>query len=156
MNKAFQLRIIVPFGYFFFQISDLLLQRPGFLCFSGCPKFFRCRCGLLPYLRKASRKPLLIQNQLCRRVSPDHAQLLNRALAFRVKASDRLDFIVKEFDPVRILLCQIEDIQQIAADRELARPVDLRVLFIAQKDELSDKRLLIEGISLFNPDNVLS
>ena len=50
----------------------------------------------------------------------------------------------------------IEDIQQIAANRELARPVDLRVLFITQKDELSDKRLLIEGISLFDPDNVLS
>ena len=85
----------------------------------------------------------------------DRIQLLDRALAQDIKRTDRSDVIAPEFDTAGILLREVEDIENIAAHRELAGTVDLEIPLIAHSRELRLDGLLRDRLIFGKMENIL-
>ena len=76
------------------------------------PAIFLDRLGsILNLLRR--------QRHLRRRIDYRLVHLLDRALAFRVEGTDRIDLVAPQLDPVRHLLRQRENVNDTAAHRKL-------------------------------------
>ena len=78
----------------------------------------------------------LCKDQLTGRIDRYGRKLLNRPLALHIKAADGFHIISPQLDPVRVFLCQIENINDPATNAELPRCFHLIDILIAKLHEL--------------------
>ena len=77
----------------------------------------------------------MLQRQLGRRVELDPLRLAERALGEGREPADRLDLVAEQLEPRRAVLGRPEDVEDVAADRELAAVLDLLDPLVARLDQ---------------------
>ncbi len=135
--------------------GDLRLQPVGSLGVPLVPEPLHGRVHLLFHPAQAVVQTRTLQDHLGRGKDADVLQLLHRALAQDIKAADGLDLVSPELDADRIFLGQIKDIDDIAPDRELARPLGLVILFIAHPGQAVSDHGRIDNVPLADPEHIV-
>ncbi len=134
--------------------EHLLLQAGGLLRLSRLPELLIPLLLLGPDAADAVRQPRGGQNDLGRRIKSDRFQFLNGTLTQNIKAADGIDVVAPELDADRILLRQIIDIDDIAADGELAGTVHLVVALISHGGQAVRDRIQMDGLIAGQGENI--
>ena len=77
----------------------------------------------------------MLERQLGRRVELDPLRLAERALGEGREPADRLDLVAEQLEPGGPVLGRAEDVEDAAADRELAALLDLVGALVAGLDQ---------------------
>ena len=135
MNIAFQRAELLPFQRLFFHLCDRRLKAVCFLRAICIPPALLERLLFLADPVQAVHESVVRQDHFRRGIDPDRLQLRDRPLTEHVEGPDGIHFVAPQLNSIGVLLRQLKDIQDIAADRELARLLHLVLLLIAQKDQ---------------------
>ena len=96
----------------------------------------------------------VLERQLRRGRQLERVERVERALRERRERPQRLDLDVEHLDPHGAIGGRAEDVEQAAADRELAAVVDLRHALVAHLDERRGKLVEIEQVAASERDPV--
>ena len=99
-----------------------------------------------------ARAPGFVQRELARRKQPDVGNRVERALRVDVEGLDALDVVAEEIEPIGERAAHRKQVDEAAADRELARRDDLRDVLIAGERELGPERVDVEGRALLQEE----
>ena len=135
MDETLQPRVDMKFPRLLRDTRDLRLDPVP--C-PGVPFFTKLRADtvrLCLHPLEAVVQTQIIQDHLRCREDLHELQLLNRALAQDIEAADGFNLVVPEFHADRIILCEVKNIENVASDCKLPRPLDLVVFFIAHGDQ---------------------
>ena len=135
MDIAFKRAELLPFHSLFFHLRDRCLEAVRLLCAVFIPPALLQLLLFLADPVQPVHEPSVRQDHFRRGIDLDRLQLGDRPLAEHVKRPDRIHLVAPQLNSIGVLLCQLEDVQNIAADRELSRLFYLVLLFIAEKDQ---------------------
>ena len=94
----------------------------------------------------------VLGRELGRRRDLDRVGLAERALGERREPAQRVDLDVEQVDAHRLVLGRRVDVEDAAADRELAAVVDLVDALVAARDELRGDLVEVEQVALAQPE----
>ena len=109
----------------------------------------------LEHLAKAAaeaRAPRFVERELARRQQPHVRDRVERALRVDVEGLDALDVVAEEVEPVGQRAAHREEVDQPAADAELAGRDDLRDVLVAGERELRAQRVDVEPRALLQEE----
>ena len=118
-------------------------------CNAGADIAVDCLFGKIPRKTQSIAAPELahrvrIQGRLARWQQMNAVQLVERTLCVRIEAPDAVDVSIQQVDAVGHIRAHGKDIDERAADRELAMRHDLSDGGITGHDELCAQRLKVE------------
>ena len=140
VDKALQTGVDMKLSCLLRNAGDLCPDPTGRLKISLFTELSRHPVRLLFHPLKTVVQPHFIQDHFRCRKNAHKLQLLQRSLAQNIEASDRLYFVVPELDPEGIFLSEIENIEDVAADRKLSGTLNLVVFFISHRDQPVHRR----------------
>ena len=95
-----------------------------------------------------------VDRELPARQQADVRDRIQAALRVRIERPDRLQPVIEQVEPVRQRRTHREQVEQSAADRELARRDHLRNVLVAGKHELGPQRLDVHLLALAEEEGV--
>ena len=95
-----------------------------------------------------------VDRELAARQQADVRHRIQAALRVRIERADRLELVVEQVEPVGQRRTHREQIEQSAADRELARRDDLRNVLVAGEHELGAQRVDVDLLALAEEEGV--